>query len=66
MNIIIFQNGAVHCDKVTCPRPECEHPYTPEGKCCPVCVGRDYTAGLHINKINTEKVDTVSVFFFKL
>ena len=34
-----FQRGEVRCDKIQCPPTDCEHPYTPQGHCCPVCQG---------------------------
>ncbi|XP_070188785.1 uncharacterized protein [Littorina saxatilis] len=31
------QRGEVSCVKQECPPARCQHPYTPQGHCCPVC-----------------------------
>ncbi|KAL8583263.1 hypothetical protein ACOMHN_043098 [Nucella lapillus] len=31
------QRGETRCEKLRCPQPNCDHPYTPDGHCCPVC-----------------------------
>ena len=47
LDVPVFQNSEVRCERVECLPPDCGHPATPPGECCPVCNGEI----IFINKI---------------
>ncbi|XP_066541573.1 kielin/chordin-like protein [Hoplias malabaricus] len=45
----VCMNGQVTCSKKPCYKPDCSHPATLPGHCCPVCDGCFYNGAMFLN-----------------